>query len=425
MGFFVKFHFLSIYVPHFFSSLNINNSHQDNFEKALIVSILSFLTFLFVSYCSKNFFFEGRLKNQTRDLSKFICCVDIFSKHFVKIYFLYFIFAIFIISLNLKYTIYSKGNISDFPEIVILFFSYFLNMGLPFIFLSILHFDLLRKKSISYILIFYNILESFLISLSILSRNLILNLSVFFVGFISVYSKKEYKKKINSRLALISLSILVITSVALSLFFVERKRNHDFNNVITSKETRNEIAPVNTTIPDIFFSSFSSILLNPRTKALLVDRWVGIESVAAVVSTPNKSFALLNIALKENKMNGLSFYDKNFIDSPYKNIDFTKKNFITVPGFIAFLYYPGSYPFLVVAVGFFIFVGFFTEYLTFKFSFGNEMLAAFISNLVAYRFISFGYLPKNSIIFFTIILLSLLGYYGFIKMAEKVLKYDV
>ena len=62
---------------------------------------------------------------------------------------------------------------------------------------------------------------------------------------------------------------------------------------------------------------------------------------------------------------------------------------------------------------------------TSELSFRNEMLAAFISNLVAYRFISFGYTPINSIIFFIIILLSLFGYYGFLKMAERALKYNV
>ena len=422
MGFFVKFHFFSFYVPHYFLTLGINNVTQLGLEETLNVSIFAFLSFLLVSHFLKKFFFNSRLKSQVLDLSKFQGCIHIFSKHLRKIYFLYFIFAFFFIAANLKYNIYSKGNISNTPEIITSIFSYFLTVGLPFIFLSLLHFDLVRKKSVSAILIFYNILESFFISLSIVSRNLILNLSVFFVGFYSVYSNKDYKRKIYSKLAFIMLALFLVTSIAMSIFLVDRKRNLDFSNVSIIKETRNITTPK---IPEVFFSSLTSILLNSKIRALLVDRWVGLEYVASVVSYPNKNFGLLYMALKEVKIKELSFFDKNFIDSPYKFIDFTKKNFITTPGFIAFLYYPGSYLFLVVAVSFFIFIGFFMEYLAFKLSFRNEMLAAFISNLVAYRFISFGYTPINSIIFFIIILLSLFGYYGFLKMAERALKYNV
>ena len=422
MGFFVKFHFFTIYLPDYFLTLGISNLSQEGLEEALNVSILAFITFLLVSYVLKKFFFNSRSNSQAIDLSKYKGCIFAFSKHYTKIYLLYFIFALFFISANLKYNIYSKGNISDAPQIINLIFSYFLTVGLPFIFLSILHFDFLRKKSISAILIFYNILESFFISLSLLSRNFILNLLVFFVGFYSIYSKKDYKKEINFRLTLISLVLLLITSIAISLFLVDRKRNHDFNNVSIIQETSNILTPEN---PQVIFSSLTSILLNPKIRALLFDRWVGLESVSAVVSYTNKNFRLLKMGLKEEKMNELSFFDKNFIDSPYKNIDFTKKNFITVPGFIAFLYYPGSYLFLVVAVSFFIFTGFYIENLAFKFSFGNDMLAAFVANLIAYRFVSFGYVPKNSVIFIIIILLSLFGYYFFLKMVERGLKYDI
>ena len=106
MGFFVKFHFLSIYLPNYFSTLGVRNLLQGEFEEALNISILAFITFLLVSYVLKEFFISSRLRSQAVVLSKYKGCIYAFSKHYTKIYLLYFIFALFFISANLKYNIY-------------------------------------------------------------------------------------------------------------------------------------------------------------------------------------------------------------------------------------------------------------------------------------------------------------------------------
>ncbi len=128
--------------------------------------------------------------------------------------------------------------------------------------------------------------------------------------------------------------------------------------------------------------------------------------------------------MKEKDTNTLSFYDKNLINSPYQSIDNRKKHFITLPGFIAFLYYPGSYLFLFASITLFIFLGFYAEKVTKELSFDNQMLTAFVANLIAYRLISFGYAPVNSVIFIVIILLSLIAYYSFIKTINDLYQYN-
>jgi hypothetical protein len=309
---------------------------------------------------------------------------------------------------------------SDFEHVFI--FKYFLVIGLPFIFLSIIHFDLLRKKTLPLFLILYNIFESFFISLSMVSRNLIINLAVFFVGYYSIYSEKNYVKKINLKFLHMALAILLSACVGLSLYLIEQKRNIIFNNVnIDSSSSKINVEPDNNVI-NFHLTSLTSLVLNPKIKALLIDRWVGIDAVYAVASYPYKNFEFFSMALREKDLNDLSFFDKNLIDSPYKNIDNTKKHFITVPGFVAFLFYPGSYVFLSFSIILFTLFGFYMEHLALKLSFHNKMLSAFIAHLIAYRFISFGYAPINSVIFFLIILLSLAVYYLSIKMIEGIMK---
>jgi hypothetical protein len=84
---------------------------------------------------------------------------------------------------------------------------------------------------------------------------------------------------------------------------------------------------------------------------LIVNRWVGIDSVLAVVSSDRLNFNLFFESLKEKKTtNELTFYEKNF------DINFDKGKVVeqgekrilkgnTLPGIIAFIFYSGNYIF--------------------------------------------------------------------------------
>src|SRR5690606_20124781 len=88
-----------------------------------------------------------------------------------------------------------------------------------------------------------------------------------------------------------------------------------------------------------------------QTVILFLDRWVGVEGVMSVVGAPDKGWPVFKEALEEKfdrKAN--SFYDQHFIDTAYDNAASDGLHFVSLPGYIAFLFYPGSMIFLFVAV---------------------------------------------------------------------------
>ena len=392
MGFFIKFHYLLLFDKNYYESLGVIVNNNIQIYSVLQTSIFAFSAFLVSCFLCRKYLSVIRDRSKFKTLLFFKNCRYLFSKHWPRIYAFYFILALVFVYLNFNFNIYSKGNISSFPPAISFIFKYFLVVGLPLIFLSILHFDIIRKKKISLFLIFYTVVESFFISLSLLSRNLVLNLSVFFLGYFTAFSKFKSRRKTNIKLFTVLTIFILSVTILFSLLLVEKKRVHSFG-----------LADYN---------------ISKSIKPLLVDRWIGLDSLAAVEIYPNKNFKLLNLALREVDTKTLSFYDRYFIDSPYKHIDNAHHHFITLPGFIAFFYYPGSHLFLIIAVSLVTFFGFFMERLALESSFGNYMLSAFFANLVAYRFVSFGYAPINTVIYFIVLLLTLYGYRTFITKIE-------
>ena len=99
--------------------------------------------------------------------------------------------------------------------------------------------------------------------------------------------------------------------------------------------------------------------------------------------------------------NAPSFYEQEFNLKPQFG-ERTNKNLKgnTLPGFIAFLFFPGSYIFLFFSVSLFCLIATIFEFLTFK-SFGQNFIASsLIAMTIAYRYIHFGYLPKQSYLLF-------------------------
>ena len=80
---------------------------------------------------------------------------------------------------------------------------------------------------------------------------------------------------------------------------------------------------------------------------------------------------------------------------------------ITLPGFVAFSYYAG-YKFFVLVLCFV--TAMFLNYITIIIQnvFNNPILTAFISNILAYRLIHWGFAPSNSYKLFLSIFLSLI-----------------
>ncbi|HOQ43285.1 MAG TPA: hypothetical protein PK178_14080, partial [Smithellaceae bacterium] len=153
------------------------------------------------------------------------------------------------------------------------------------------------------------------------------------------------------------------------------------------------------------------------TLTLFVDRWVGMEGVMAVSSYPDLGWDLSKTAWKETyNENETSFFDNTFIASPYINTDKTKFHYISLPGIVAFLFYPGSFLFLFVCMFILGVIAAIIEYFVFRLGGENVILCSLIAQVVAFRYLSFGYVPMQSYLLFGSIILNLFIIYFADKM---------
>jgi hypothetical protein len=127
-----------------------------------------------------------------------------------------------------------------------------------------------------------------------------------------------------------------------------------------------------------------------RISHLVVDRWIGIEGVMAVVAYPKKNIELFVYALQERRVRGKSdIYTSNISQSGFFDADAKKYQYASIPGPIAFFYYTGSLLLLVVGVVILLILMLVSEravYLLTK----NMYLCAFWSMNIAQMVASFG-----------------------------------
>ena len=144
---------------------------------------------------------------------------------------------------------------------------------------------------------------------------------------------------------------------------------------------------------------------------ILINRWIGIDSLILVSSSDNKGFDLFFRALKEVKDNvDYTFYEKEFgLVDVKTNVD-TGKTVMkgnTLPGIISFLYYTGSPIFLLISIMLIFFLFNFLEGFLKNLTSNNLLFMCFISNMIATRLFHFGYAPKDTYLFLVSILLSI------------------
>ena len=151
---------------------------------------------------------------------------------------------------------------------------------------------------------------------------------------------------------------------------------------------------------------------------LLINRWVGIDGVMAVVSKKDLlNVAFLVSAFKERpKVDSPTFYELTFgLESmnSYTNENKLYENVKgnTLPGVVAFFYYSGSYLILFIIIFFICVLAAYLEFISFKLSSKNLIFSALIGQVIAFRFIHFGYLPHQSYLLFGTILLTIIFTY--------------
>ena len=129
-------------------------------------------------------------------------------------------------------------------------------------------------------------------------------------------------------------------------------------------------------------------------------------------------------ALKE-KPNRASptFYEKTFKligDVTYTDIYIYKnQKGNTLTGVVGFLFYSGSFYFLFASMILLCALANLIEFISFKISGSNLIFASLIGQIIAFRFIHFGYLPSQSYLLFGSIFLTLILVFILMKIFKR------
>lgn len=378
LGFWFKFSFLIVFSEgnEYIFAEGVGKINPSELNKPLFISsiffiFLSLLILFRVKIFNKyNFFFKLREKKELLFKSKFIESTLTLS---------FAIFCLLLSIINFNYNIFQKGMPVplQFNNIFVLILKWFFLVGFISI-ISILLFNKIKRSKKNFLMpVLYSLILIFIYNISLLSRAMIFDFVAILFGIIAVYKKEFLMKKFELfiifffSIILFLSSILIINEIRLS------------KNIIQKKEKTNLQ----------IFDIRKNFHLN-EMRVLILNRFVGIDSLINVAKSKNLSLELLLDSTKYKKK------DKGFYENVFLIKDENKNNLknynIIVPGIIAYLYYSGSI-ILVIAFFFTIYlIMIFLEFLTSRLSNNNLILTSVIGNILAYRLIHFGYMPFNS-----------------------------
>ena len=160
---------------------------------------------------------------------------------------------------------------------------------------------------------------------------------------------------------------------------------------------------------------------NSELVYLAINRWVGIDAVMAINAKKEiLGYDLMKKAFQEDfNRYEPSFYEKNFNlkNNIYETININSKG-NTLTGIIGFSYYMGDK--FIVFLSLFVLSLFASliEYFSFKMTNKNLIFSSLIGQIIAFRFIHFGYLPHQTYLLFSAIFLSILMIYILNKLVD-------
>lgn len=359
------------------------------FDHALWVTTCGMLGLIAASFVRERFIFQYASKSDEFSQKGILA---FYQANRNPILISYVVLFLIVALTNIYLGIYQRGAITQttLPFGLNGIYKWLLLFGLASFSAVILRCELLIKEKASYLVVILSLSESFLTNVSMLSRGMILNVSALAYGMYK--SMKKASVKITPRLLVtffLTFSILFASSVVMVNY-------------------------IRTNGPNFFREGMNEGVNEGVSQAapLFIDRWVGIEGVMAVASNPKSGWNLWQEAWKERySENTMSFFDKNLITSPYNQTDFTKKHYISLPGIMAFFFYPGSLAFLFGSMFLLGLLAALIEMSAYKLGGNNLILCALIGEVVAYRFASFGYVPAQSYLLFGTIFLNLIIIY--------------
>ena len=451
LGFWFKYVFsLMLYEGRIYDS-NVAQIKSTDIDEILTLGIWIALICLISSFINKILKKKILIKNKI-DL-KMSFFANLYLKNRIITLILFLIFAILIALLNLKLGIHQRGFLynNNLPSIMINIIKWLLLFGFTTFSCFIIHLEVRVLKKINFFTILIVFFEVFTSYTSMLSRSFIINSSSLILPIYQQTTKLI--KKYDFKIIISFIFILFLTVV--SIFVVNNIRIEKVKTVIIEYEELREknnkslnddptiekkLNDYNFQIPENNLENDKSSLKKDRVESpkdnvvesnqptikakmmetspkdvmnfILINRWIGIDSLILVSSSKNKGYDLFFRAFNEEKDQvDYTFYEKEFgLVDVKTNVD-TGKTIMkgnTLPGIISFLYYTGSPVFLLISIMLIFFIFNFLESFLNYITDNNLVFMCFISNLIASRLFHFGYAPKDSYLFLASILLSIL-----------------
>ena len=413
MGFWFKFTCIIAFTDGVFrEGVGLFNYTPESFNETLLVSQIGILSFILAGYFREIFIFKYPSK-----LNFFFKTNNFFKKKRKLIWIIFLIFFTLIAISNFYFKIYQKGllPIYDFNFVFSGTYKWLLLFGLTSIsaIIIFLETNVFRKFFVtSSMLIFF---ETFLSSLSMLSRGMIFNAFALFFGIykfsnkLNIHNKLTYYlKSLSIILVLFYISVVSVNYIRANYFYIGKSAQFAFKEfkkktgkeAIDKKEVKRKFSNLSEHHSEIFYLS--------------INRWVGIDGVMSVISKKeilNKMFLLNSFKERANVIQP-TFYELKFdleisknVVQVYESVKDVKGN--TLPGIIAFLFYSGSYYFLFISMFIICIIGSLIEYLAFRLSSNNLIFSALIGQVISFRLIHFGYLPHQSYLLFGTIIITI------------------
>jgi len=385
LGFWLKLSYRVVFVEGVpFALLGSFDGSAAAFDRALLVSSCGMAALLAASFLRERFF---TYPDRTLELAR-PGLLSFYRRHRKAVVLVFLGATAFIAASNAYLGIYQRGMVTQtvLPYGLNGVYKWLLQFGLASGSALIIRFEIEIARNATWMAVFPPLIEGFLSNVSLLSRGMVLNISALYLG--AYECLRAHKARFN-------LSIVVVSILAFAILFAA--------SVFTVNFLRSQS------------QSQAKVMAEVRgmTGALFIDRWVGIDGVMAVSSSPKLGWDFWREAWREKySEHTLSFYDRNLIDSPYVNADKSKYHFISLPGVIAFFFYPGSYLFLFGSLFCLGLLAAAIEVAAFRLGGANLILCSLMAQVVAFRYASIGYVPTQSYLLFGALILNLLIIYG-------------
>lgn len=411
LGFWLKFSIRVAFADgQFHEPVGAFDGSAQAFDHALMIASCGLAGLLAASFVRQRFFRYPESPPSCAALGLFQL-YEAYRKTFIA---LFLLLVLAVAASNIWLGVYQRGMV---VETVLPFglngvYKWLLQFGLASVAAMIIRFEIELSRNITLMAVFPPLLEGLFSNVSLLSRGMILNAAALGMGALrTLHAMKSRMDPIVVAVAAIAFAVLFVASV----FAVNYLRA---SSLMLSPDTATDAAAHD--------SAVAAKTAQHMTTPLFIDRWVGIEGVMAVSSSDRLGWALWREALQEKFQEGrLSLYDRNFIDSPYTNpsIDKSRHHFISLPGAVAFFYYPGSLWFLFLGLLALGGAAALFEVFTYRLAGQNWVMCSLLAQVVAFRYSSFGYVPSQSYLLFGTLLLNVLMIAGADWVIRQVLNH--